>query len=304
MPIARAASWNGFSMQRFTAETPHFRIYYHKGIEHLVKPVGDKLEELYGIYRNTYHFELLDKTQIVLQDGDEANGLTFANLNFIILWTHDFDFDLRGSHAWFDDVITHEFAHKASIWIALKYPGWMYGIQLGYFTHPNEPNQVNAFTLLPADILPPWFSEGIAQYESSRHGSDRWDSHREMILRSLTLSHKLLTWDHMQNFAGKGDDFEKAYNHGFSLVKYISETYGYDKIVAMCRRSAKVTKLDFDGVIKDVLGRSGRQLYAEWKSTLEKRYGAQLAQLGTPVAGKKISKRGYENGCPEFSPDG
>ena len=88
--------------------------------------------------------------------------------------------------------------------------------------------------MLPSDILPPWFSEGIAQYESSRHGSDRWDSHRDMILRTLTLSHKLLTWDHMQVFAGKGDDFEKTYNHGFSLVSYISKNYGYDKIVAMC----------------------------------------------------------------------
>ena len=83
--VSTAAPWNGYSMQRFTAETPHFTIYYHKGIEHLVKPVGDKLEQLYVIYGKIYNVHLPNKTQILLQDGDESNGLTFANLNFITM---------------------------------------------------------------------------------------------------------------------------------------------------------------------------------------------------------------------------
>jgi hypothetical protein len=302
--IAAAAKWNGYSMPRYTAETAHFRIHYHKGIEHLVKPVGDKFEELYLIYQDTYHFKLPRKTEIVLQDGDESNGLTFTNLNFIILWTHDFDFNLRGSHDWFNDVITHEFAHLASIWISLKYPAVIEGLQFGYFTHPNEPRRLDLFHALPSDILPPWFTEGIAQYESSRHGTDAWDSHRDMILRSLALSNKLLTWDHMQVFAGKGDDFEKTYNHGFSLVKYIAEKYGCDKIVAMCRKSAGVARLNFDGVIKDVLGKSGRDLYAEWKADLVKRYTGEAGKIGAPVGGRKLNKFGYENYWPRFSPDG
>jgi len=302
--VATATSWNGYAMQRFTAETPHFTIYYHRGIEHLVKPVGDKLEQLYVIYEKIYNVHLPNKTQILLQDGDESNGLTFANLNFIILWTHDFDFDLRGSHAWFDDVITHEFAHQCSIPLALKFPWWMYGIQFGYFTHPNEPVQINFFQMWPPDILPPWFAEGIAQYSSSKYGADRWDSHREMLLRSLTLSHHLITWDHMQTFAGKGDDFEKAYNQGFSMVSYIADKYGYDKIVAMARTSSSLAYFNFDDVIKAVIGIPARQLYAEWKSNLEKRYGLQKERLGTLVPGKKINKLGYENYWPRFSPDG
>jgi hypothetical protein len=301
---AYAASWNGYSMKRYTAETPHFRIYYHKGIEHLVKPVGDKFESLYAIYEKTYGCKLPSKTQVLLQDGDESNGLTFAGLNFIILWTHDFDFDLRGSHDWWSDVITHEFAHVASIWIGLKYPSWIEGIQFGYFTHPNEPRRVDLFHALPPDILPPWFTEGIAQYESSRHGSDAWDSHRDMILRTLTLSDKLLTWDHMQVFAGKGDDFEKTYNQGFSLVSYIAEKYGYDRIVAMARKGAKAYHLDFDGVIKSVLGITAGELYNEWKLGLRARYGQQATVLGGTVSGRKINKHGYENYWPRFSPDG
>jgi Tol biopolymer transport system component len=303
-PPAHAASWNAFSMKRYTAETPHFRIYYHKGIEHLVKPVGDKFESLYDIYSKTYSFKLPSKTEVLLQDGDESNGLTFASLNFIILWTHDFDFDLRGSHEWWSDVITHEFAHVASIWISLKYPSWLEGIQFGYFTHPNEPRRIDLFHTLPPDILPPWFTEGIAQYESSRHGSDSWDSHRDMLLRSLTLSNRLLTWDHMQVFAGKGDDFEKTYNQGFSLVSHIAEKYGYDKVVSMARKSARAYHLDFDGVIKNVLGITAGTLYNEWKQGLRTRYGQQVKALGSTVTGRKISKDGYANYWPRFSPDG
>ena len=302
--LLSAASWNGYSMRRYVWETPHFKIYYHQGIEHVVKRVGAKLEELYVIYKDTYHFNFPTKTEILLQDGDESNGLTFPNLNFIILWTHDFDFDMRGSHDWFDDVITHEFAHQASIWTALKYPAWMYGIRFGYFSHPNEQYQLDLMHELPPDILPPWFSEGIAQYESSRHGADRWDSHREMILRTLTLSHHLITWDHMQTFAGKGDDFEKTYNHGFSLVKYISEHYGYDKITAMARESSKFRYANFDAVIAKVMGKPARALYAEWRWWLQEKYTQQAAKIGALIIGKKINKYGYENYWPRFSPDG
>jgi WD40 repeat protein len=303
-PAVHSATWNAYSMKRYTAETPHFRIYYHDGLEHLVKPVADKFESLYEIYSKTYALKLPSKTEVLLHDGDESGGLTMVSLNFIILWTHDFDFDLRGSHDWWNDVITHEFAHQMSIWHAMKYPAWLQGIQFGYFTHPNEPRRLDLFHALPSDILPPWFTEGIAQYESSRNGSDSWDSHRDMILRSLAISNRLLTWDHMQVFAGKGDDFEKTYNHGFSLVTYIAEKYGYDKIIAMIRKSAKVTRLDFDGVIKSVLGIPGRELYGQWKRWLAARYEEQVKNLGDQVFGRKISKDGYANSRPRFSPDG
>ncbi|MBN2187959.1 MAG: PD40 domain-containing protein [Chitinispirillaceae bacterium] len=303
-PAVHSASWNAYSMKRYTAETPHFRIYYHDGIEHLVKPVADKLESLYAIYSKTYCCRLPSKTEVLLHDGDESGGLTLVSLNFIILWTHDFDFDLRGSHDWWNDVITHEFAHQMSIWHAMKYPAWLQGIQFGYFTHPNEPRRLDLFHALPSDILPPWFTEGIAQYESSRNGSDSWDSHRDMILRSLAISNRLLTWDHMQVFAGKGDDFEKTYNHGFSLVSYIAEKYGYDKIVAMIRKSAGITRLDFDGVIESVLGIPGRELYRQWRQSLEEHYRERVKNLGNQVCGRKISRDGYANGRPRFSPDG
>ncbi|MBN1307885.1 MAG: PD40 domain-containing protein [Chitinispirillaceae bacterium] len=300
----QGAKFNAYGFKFFTAETEHFRIHYHQGLEHLIPRVGSQCEKLYGIYRNQYGLTLPDKTDLVVIDGDISGGWALAHTNTVTIWTHDFDFNLRGSHDWFEDVITHEYAHIVSIQAGLKLPPAVPEIRIGSFSHPNEKGRVEAFHSIAGDILPPWFTEGIAQYSSMTYGADRWDSHREMILRSLSLSGKLLSWDHMQVFAGKGDDFEKTYNHGFSMVNYIVERYGEDKIAALLRESDKTLRMDFDGAMKAVFGIPARTFYEQWKRHLYTRYKQQLDGLGEQVYGRKISKEGYENFWPRFSGDG
>lgn len=299
-----AAKFNAFGLKFYTSETEHFRIHYHKGLEHVIPRVATQCEKLYNIYRNTYGLTLPDKTDFVVIDGDVSNGWAFANTNTITIWTHDFDFNLRGSHDWYEDVITHEYAHIVSIQAGLKLPPSIPELRLGFFSHPNEPRRVEAFQSIAGNILPMWFAEGIAQYSSSLHGTDSWDAHRDMILRTLTLSGKLLSWDHMQTFAGKGDDYEKTYNSGFSMVKYIADKYGEDKIVALLRESDKIHRMDFDGAMKKVFGISGKAFYNKWKQHLERRYRKQLDSIGPQLYGRKLNKDGYENYWPRFSSDG
>ena len=302
--VLHAAKYNAFGLKFYTSETDHFRIHYHAGLEHLIPRVAAQCEKLYSIYSTTYGLVLPDKTDFVVIDGDISNGWAFANTNTITIWTHDFDFNLRGSHDWFEDVITHEYAHIVSIQTGLKFPSFIPELRLGYFSHPNEPRRAEAFQSVAGDILPHWFTEGIAQYSSSVHGSDSWDSHRDMILRSLSLSGKLISWDHMQVFSGKGNDFEKTYNQGFSMIKYIVETYGERKLIALLRESNKVLRMDFDGAMKTVFGISARKFYREWSEYLLSRYKVQLDSIGTQVYGKKINRDGYENFWPRFSGDG
>lgn len=299
-----AAKFNAYNLKLKSFDTDHFKFHYLSNLSDVTKRMAVKFESLYDVYSNTYGFHLPQKTEIVVIDGDESNGLTFTNLNFIILWTHDFDFNLRGSHDFIDDVIAHEFAHLMSIWPAIKTPRNIPYFQLGFFSHPNEKRRYEAIHIFPTDILPHWFTEGIAQYESMRQGGDSWDTHRDMILRTLTISDKLLTWPHMQVFAGKGDDFEKTYNHGFSLVKYMAETYGYEKVVSLCKEAARFNRVNFDVSIKEVLGITAEQLYNDWKHSLEKRYKQQIVSIGTQVYGKKLNQYGYDNIRPMFNEDG
>ncbi|MBN1576582.1 MAG: PD40 domain-containing protein [Chitinispirillaceae bacterium] len=299
-----AAKFNAYGLKFFTAETAHFRINYHQGLGHLIPRVGNQCEKLYEIYRCCYGLTLPDKTDLVVIDGDISGGWALPSTNTITIWTHDFDFNLRGSHDWFEDVITHEYAHIVSIQTGMKLPPAVPEIRIGFFSHPNEKGRTEAFHSITADILPQWFTEGIAQYSSSIHGADSWDAHRDMILRSLSLSKKLLSWDHMQVFSGKGDDFEKTYNQGFSMVNYIVEKYGENKLVTLLRESVKTLRVDFDRSMKAVFGIPARTFYEQWKKHLYTRYKQQLDSIGTQVYGKKISRDGYENFWPRFSSDG
>jgi hypothetical protein len=308
----RAASFNGYGQPCYTIETDHFRINYHNGLEHVAKETGNILERLYGTYTGIYLLKLPSKTDVLLSDDDFSGGWALSNMNVIHIWANAIEWNLRGTNDWLEDVVAHEFAHVVSIWISQKMPSWMPFCQFGYFSHPNDTVSTKNGSVglrwelhrfMPQEILPPWFFEGIAQYESSRWGADRWDTHRDMILRTMALSGTMLTWDHMAVFAGRADDFEKTYNQGFSLVKYISEHYGYEKVVAILQRCAKGTRFNFDRSIEDVLGMSARQLYAEWKDGLKKKYTEQIGSIGPQVYGRKVNKDGFDNFVPRFSPD-
>ncbi|MDG5814053.1 hypothetical protein QA601_03110 [Chitinispirillales bacterium ANBcel5] len=302
--IGHTARFNAFGLDLYTVESENFRIHYHNGLDHLVHRTACKLEELYDIFANTYHIELPGKTDVILYDEDLPNAFAYPPLNTIFIGTHNFDFNLRGSHEWFDDVITHEFAHIVSIRSSSKLPPWIPYIQGGAFSHPNEPNRLEALHVFPSTILPQWFAEGIAQYESSLHGSDRWDSHRDMIMRTLALSGNMLSWDHMHVFTGTIDKYENSYNHGFSLVIYIAENYGYEKVVSLLRECSRIDRLTFDGAVKAVLGISGQELYNEWQLYLYNNYHEQIENIGTQVFGRKISEFGFSNFRPRFSPSG
>jgi len=295
---------NAYGQKHYTIESANFRIHYHRGLEHLVPRAANKLEQLHGIFTETYHIVLPQKTDVVLYESEIPDAFAYPNFNFIFLGVHDYEYNLRGSSDWFDDVLTHEYVHAVSIATGFKFPSIIPHLQFGYFTHPNSGVRFEGLHLFPTDIMPLWFLEGIAQYESSRYGTDKWDTHRDMIMRTLTLSGKMLSWPHMQVFAGKGDDFEKTYNHGFSLIMYISETYGYEKVVSLLRESSKFGALSFDSAVKAVLGISAKQLYNDWRQHLNRKYRAQITAIGQQVYGRKVSIDGYDNSYPRFSPDG
>jgi Tol biopolymer transport system component len=307
MPVSAAAATkkrNAYGQKHYTTESAHFRIHYHRGLDRLVPRVANKLEQLRQIYAETYHISLPGKTDVILYESEIPDAFAYPNFNFLYVGVHDYEFNLRGSSDWFDDVLAHEYAHVVSISTGLKFPRAIPEIQAGYFTHPNSASRFEGLHVFPSETMPIWFLEGLAQYESGRRGADRWDSHRDMILRTLTLSGKTLSWPHMQVFAGKGDDFEKSYNHGFSLVSYIADTYGYEKIVSILRENARVGRLSFDGAVKAVLGISAKQLYDDWQAQLARKYSAQMKAVGTQLYGRKINKDGFDNGYPKFSPDG
>jgi len=287
----------------YTFETEHFILSYDKSLEHSAREIATILERLYPIYRDKYAIVLPRKTNVLVSNSAFSGGWALSIQNTIAIWVNDMDWNMRGTPDWLENVVAHEYAHIVSISNSYKMPYWMPYFQVGYFNHPNEKNTAEIMHIFPSDILPPWFYEGIAQYESTKNDGDSWDSHRDMILRTLTLNDALLSWDKMSVFTGRADDYEKVYNHGFSLIKYIAETYGEDKILAITKESARFVRLVFDNSIKSVLGISGRQLYAEWKLYLQKKYTEQKENLGELTQDKKLTELGFDNFWAKYSKD-
>ena len=60
-----------------------------------------------------------------------------------------------------------------------------------------------------------------------------------------------------------------VYDHGFSLVRYIALEYGPESIKQISGQMGKPTRMSIDGALKNVTGRDGNQLYADWRQHLE-----------------------------------
>ena len=56
-----------------------------------------------------------------MKDADDySNGAAYYYDNKIVIWATPLNFELRGSHRWLQNVITHEYAHIVSLQKSMK----------------------------------------------------------------------------------------------------------------------------------------------------------------------------------------
>ena len=323
-------------------ETEHFRILYHQGLEAAGRRAAEIAEAAYGPVTELYDYRPEDRVRIVLKGYDDyANGAAFFYHDTIEIWTTalDHDFDLRGSSDWLTNVITHEFVHIISLGAARKGPQRVPALYLQYFGYQREPNRPDVLVGYPdvissypvtATVVPMWFAEGIAQYQAEGARQDRWDSHRDMILRTAVLNDAVLDFDEMGVFGKRGFGNEFVYDHGYGLARYIGDTYGAVKLADLCRAMASWPAFAIDGAIEKVLGISAAELHENWLSSMRQAYEVQVASLGPLREGAPLNKGeplgvqvnkgdpldgaaaeesapendGFSNIQPSYSPDG
>ena len=105
-----------------TIETDHFSVHFYDGTEQSAREGAYIAEQIYPFVTELYDYEPPSKTHIVFLDTDDfSNGMAYYYDNKIYIWTSPLDFELRGSHRWLQNVITHEFTHIISIQVAMKY---------------------------------------------------------------------------------------------------------------------------------------------------------------------------------------
>ena len=297
-----------------TIETAHFLVHFHAGAERSAREIESIAEDVYGPITQMYQHEPDSKVSLVIRDHDDySNGAAYFYDNKIELWAPALDFELRGTHSWLKDVVSHEFTHIVQIQTAMKLGRTVPAVYFQWLGYEAErrtdvlygyPNTIVSYPL-SAFVVPTWFAEGVAQYNHPTMTYDYWDAHRDMILRMYMLEGKPLTWEEMAVFGKNSLGNESSYNAGFSIVSYIAETYGADKLKDISRALSGLPRVTIDGAISEVLGSSGEELYEAWK----KAKTGQYQKVGTVVGverteGELIEKEGFGNFYPAFAPDG
>jgi Tol biopolymer transport system component len=295
-------------------ETENFVIHYHDGsqrtalvIAKIAEEVHPKVTEVYGYAPDTkFHF-------IVKDTDDYANGAAYYYNNKMLIWCTALDYELRGTHNWLRDVITHEYTHIIQLGAARKASRKMPAIYLQYLGYEDEkrkdvlygyPNILASYPLAMT-IIPMWFAEGTAQYNNRDLEYDFWDSHRDMQFRTRLLEGDLLPFNDMEIFGKTSLGNESVYNHGFGLVRYIAKEFGDEALKNITKESAKLGRWDFNAAIERAVGVPAEAIYENWKASLAEEYLADTETIRANIkTGTIVESEGYANLYPRWSPDG
>ncbi len=295
----------------FTIETEHFSVHFHEGAERTAKVVAKIAEEIYEPITDMYGYRP-ERVHFVIKDIDDySNGATYFFDNKIEIWAPPLDTDLRGTHHWLRNVISHEFTHMVQLQAAMKARRTIPAFYFQILNYERErrpdvlygfPNVIVSYPI-PMINVPQWFAEGTAQYMRHEFEYDFWDSHRDMILRMYVLDDKMLTWNQMTVFDKTSLGNESVYNSGFALVSYIAMTYGEEKLIEINNQLKNKLSFTIEEAIKKVLNKSGKELYEEWKQFLKNYYLTNTHLLRENLfEGELIESDGFGNFYPVFHP--
>lgn len=315
-PVARAQPLDANHPELVwkTTETEHFFVHYDTTAARTARVLAKIGEEIYPTLTDLYDYEPDTKLHLIVKDTDDyANGGAYYYNNKIWIWATPLDYELRGTKDWLRDVLTHELTHMMQLGAARKLPRNIPAVYLQVLAYEEEkrpdvlygyPNVLVSYPFAMT-VMPMWFAEGTAQFNSPEYRYDFWDSHRDMQLRTRALNGELLALNDMEVFGKNSLGNEAVYNHGFSIVGYIADTYGVEKLRALTEQQAKLHRISFDGSVRNVLGISARQLHDDWVSWLTARYQTATDTIRAhETGGEIIDTTGYANLYAKFAPDG
>ena len=233
--------------------TPHFRIYFYKGGEMVVKYASKMAEQAYAqigddlkiefdepipliIYKSHYEFE---QTNVILEMIDKGVG------GFSEVFKSRIVIPFNGSYVEFRRVLSHELTHIYS-----------YKLLYGDIFKAIVSNQ----TINPP---PMWLMEGLAEFESSRcenkilremYSSEeeyKNDYSSEMVLRDAVINDGLIPITYLDNFyILPGEYMYYAYQQSRFIIEHIYEKYGIEKVSHLLKLSKSLQNTD--GLIKTI----------------------------------------------------
>jgi len=267
-------------------QTEHFELYHNPEIEDLARIAARMAEDAYEkisadlkynvskpipfvIFKSHYDFQ---QTNIILELIERGVG------GFTEIFKYRMVIPFTGSYKTLQNVITHELTH-------------VFSYDLLY--HDTLP----AMFSTQAFIVPPlWLMEGLAEYETGD-----LDTMGHTVLADAVLENNLIPLADLVDFSRLSRVY-LAYKESHSLLRYIANTYGSDKIHLLLRRFKAHPNIE--NMIKTSLGVSIETLENGWIKSLQQQYYPKLTncQLPTDFGKTLIENKFYSH--PTFSPGG
>ncbi len=300
----------------YTIETEHFQVHFHSDESgegsRTARVVSQIAEDMYGPMTDLYDYRPDTKVSFVLKDyEDYSNGAAYFFDNVIEIWAPALNTPFRGDHNWLRNVISHEFTHMIQVQKTMKTSRKLPFFYLQYLSYEKvtRPDVLygfpNVLASYPVPILnnPAWLAEGTAQYQREWSDYDRWDAHRDMLLRTQVLAGEELTLDEMGGFYSHTSLMrESVYNHGFAFTQYLAHRFGEDGLRKLSEALSQWTNINFEQAAKDAFGIRGEELYENWMSDLRAYYTEQSRPDATSP--HLIEESGFNNFYARLSPDG
>jgi hypothetical protein len=285
-----------------TIVTDHFRVHFTLGAEGTARRVAETCEEVFPTLAAAYdYYDDFRTIHVIVLDNSDQLGNGWANYysNTMAIWATSLDFELRGSHDWIKNVVTHELTHIITLNKARKKWPFQFAL-LSVSRFDSNPDITFQFPLYHLNTPRGW-TEGIAQYGAHKFGYDSWDSHRDMLLRMAVLEDDLLSWEEMGTVWDRTGKFygEFVYNQGYAMMVYIHQQYGAEKVDELTHQ---IGSMSFDPAIRRVLGISADQFYADWVAFLAENYGRLESEIRGQGFFEGMSLDEVNEGVLEYHP--
>lgn len=287
--------WTPLKADVLELELPQHRLYFPEGATDFALEVTRAIGLLEPM-ATRYGYLPGRKTIWVLRpDRLSFNGIAFHPWHRIELWGTVSFFELRGFTPWVTNVVLHEFAHLSTLPLANRFTSRIGGILLGGEGRIRRlKGNLGILYLYPAESVPRWFSEGIAQYEAELLGGDHWDTRRRSLERMRFLAGKMLSLEEMATLEEKGYlNGEAVYNQGYSFVRFLGERYGKEKLKKVLEDQADHPFRTFLGSLEEVYDKPISTLTAEWHASIRQRIEEDLNTLKLHEEGATIPSPPY-----------
>jgi len=224
-------------------ETENFRVYYYQGEGDIARVASQMAEDAYARISRTLDYRLSQPVPLLVYDSHndfEQTNATWglideSTLGFTEAFKNRVVVPFTGSYTQFRHVIHHELVHAVMFDMFYRRQGGLSTASQLWWGPPL------------------WFAEGLAEYLSTD-----WTTEKNMWVRGATIDGYLRL------------DGYQAYTAGYSLLRWIADEFGADKIPAITRRMA-ITK-EPAASFRAVLGVSLDDLQTRWERHLKRFY--------------------------------